>query len=159
MWRSPTRRSILRDIRWRQWRATLRVRAREWLCGIVQYIAYGIAWLWRLLGIKAQDAYINSLISQRYDYLRELGERTYQLYLSGKLRHDELLPYLHTIEKIDAQVSAWNEQRQRMLAMNTAITKMQVTDDNTGERHETTHVETGVEMHDMEHARMAASSE
>lgn len=117
IWRSPTRKALLRDIRVRQWRAEF----KRWLKAAAasggRAILNSIKRLWNFMGVKAQDAHIAALISRRHDELYRLGEKCYELYRRGNLIHDDLLAHLKQVEILDAQISLWEAERKRLLPM------------------------------------------
>ncbi|MCS7253155.1 MAG: hypothetical protein RMK18_06615 [Armatimonadota bacterium] len=115
MWRSPTRKALLRDIRIRQLRAELKRRLKWLAVSSWRALLNFNRWLWGMVGIKAQDIYVATLVSKRHDELYKIGEKCYELYRRGHLVHDELVAHLKRVEMLDSQIDAWEIERKILL--------------------------------------------
>jgi len=94
----------------------LKNQIKSFSLSLLKWLWEATKWMWKMIGIKAQDAYVCSLISQKHDELKRLGEKCYELYLSGELVHEELLVLLKRIEELDAKVKAWKTERMLLLS-------------------------------------------
>ncbi|MFA4044001.1 MAG: hypothetical protein HZRFUVUK_000783 [Candidatus Fervidibacterota bacterium] len=116
MRRSLTRKALLRDIKIRQLRTQLKNQMKSLSLSLLRWLWEAIKLMWKMIGIKAQDAHVCSLISQKHDELKRLGEKCYELYLGGELVHEDLLVHLKRIEELDAKVKAWKMERKILLS-------------------------------------------